>query len=69
MTTFYNFTLKIETSWAKKVAKSILETWNVNVVVYLGFIYFRIEKMKYTKKNNVQCKKFTIYNLNNSDWI
>ena len=26
MTTFYNFTLKIETSWAKKVVKSILET-------------------------------------------
>ena len=29
MTTFYNFTLKIESSWAKKVIKSILETWNV----------------------------------------
>ena len=26
MTTFCNFTLKIETSWAKKVVKSILET-------------------------------------------
>ena len=33
MTTFYNFTLKIETSWAKKVVKSILETWNVSDVI------------------------------------
>ena len=38
MTNFYNFTLKIETSWAKKVVKSILETWYVNVIVYLWFI-------------------------------
>ena len=38
MTTFYNFTRKVETSWAKKVVKSILETWNVNVVVYVWFI-------------------------------
>ena len=45
MTTFYNFTLKIETSKAKKVVKSILETWNVNdAIVYVLFIYFRIEK-------------------------
>ena len=36
MTTFYNFTPKIETSWAKKVVKFILETWNVNdVIVYV----------------------------------
>ena len=35
MTTFYNFTRKIETSWDKKVIKSILETWNVNVIVYV----------------------------------
>ena len=36
MTTFYNFTLKIETSWVKKVVKYILETWNVNdVIVYV----------------------------------
>ena len=26
MTTFYNFTLNIETSWAKKTLKSIMET-------------------------------------------
>ena len=52
MTTFYNFTLKIETSWAKKVVKSILETWNVNdVIVYVWFIYFWIKKIK-----NMQCK-------------
>ena len=30
MTTFYNFTIKIETSWAKKVVKPTLETWNAN---------------------------------------
>ena len=39
MTTFYNFNLKIETSWAKMVVKSILETWNVNdVTVYVWLI-------------------------------
>ena len=40
MTTFYNFTPKIETSRAKKVTKSILENWNdVNdVIVYVLFI-------------------------------
>ena len=30
MTTFYNFTLKTEASWAKTIAKPILETWNAN---------------------------------------
>ena len=40
MTTFSNFTLKIETSSAKKVVKSILESWNVNdVIVYVWFVY------------------------------
>ena len=49
MTIFYNFTLKVETSWAKKVVKSILETWNVNdVIVYVWFI---------KKSKNMQCKK------------
>ena len=39
MTTFYKFTLKVETSWAKKVVKPILETWNANdVIVYVSFI-------------------------------
>ena len=28
MTTFYNFALKIETSWAKTFVIPILETWN-----------------------------------------
>ena len=47
MSTFYNFNLKIEISWTKKVVKSILETWNVNdVIVYVWFIYFRIKKKK-----------------------
>ena len=51
--TFYNFTLKIEISWAKKVVKSILETWNVNdIIVYVWFIYFRIKKIK-----SMQCEK------------
>ena len=36
MTTFYDFALKIETSWATKDAKPSLETWIVNdVIVYI----------------------------------
>ena len=51
MTTLYNFALELETSWAKKVAKPILETWNVNnVVLYVWFIHSRIKKIK-----NMQC--------------
>ena len=51
--TFQNFTLSAETSWAKKVVKSILETWNVNdVIVYVWFIYFQVKNIK-----NMQCKK------------
>ena len=52
MTTFHNFTLKIGTSRAKKVIKSILETWKViDVIVYVWLIYFRIKKIK-----NMECK-------------
>ena len=42
MITFYNFTLKIETSWAKKVVKSIVQTWNVNevTVMFIWFIFW-----------------------------
>ena len=44
MTTFYNFTLKIETSWANGSKKPILEIWNANdVIVYIWFIYPRIK--------------------------
>ena len=51
MTTFQNFTLKIETSGSKKVVKSILEAWNFNdVVVYIWFIYFQVKKIKNAKK-------------------
>ena len=47
MTTFYNFTYKIQTSWAKKVVKSILKTWDANdIIVYVWFIYSRIKKLK-----------------------
>ena len=54
MTNCYDFTLKIETSWAKKVVKFILETWNVNdVIVHVWFIYFQTKK----KNKNMQCKK------------
>ena len=65
MTNCYDFTLKIETSWAKKVVKFILETWNVNdVIVYVWFIYFRIKKKEEyaIKKNNFKFAKFTIKN-------
>ena len=53
MTTFYNFALIIETNWAKKVVKSILETENGanDVIEYVWFIY---SLRKYFK--NMQCK-------------
>ena len=59
MTTLYSFTLKLETSWAKEVVKSILETSDVNVTVYVWFIYFWIKTLKIcnVKNNNI---KFTI---------
>ena len=45
MTTFYDFALKIETSWDKKVVKPSLETWNTNdAVLYISFIYSQIKK-------------------------
>ena len=51
MTTLLNFTFKIETSWAKKVVKSILETWNANdLIVYVWFIYRIYYRNKKTKK-------------------
>ena len=62
MTTFYNFTLKIETSWAKKIAEPILETWNANdVISYVWFVYSRVKKLKICniKKNNSIFTKFT----------
>ena len=43
MTTFYDFPLKTEASWAKKDVKPSLETWNVNVV-YVWYIYSQIKK-------------------------
>ena len=61
MTTFYNFTLKIETSWAKKIVEPILETWNANVISYVWFVYSRVKKLKICniKKNNSIFTKFT----------
>ena len=44
MTTFYDFALKIEASWVKKDVKPSLETWNVNVIVYVCYIYSEIKK-------------------------
>ena len=48
MTTFYNFAFIIETNWAKKVIKPILETGNgANVVTeYVWFIYCLIKNFK-----------------------
>ena len=44
MTTLYNFALKVETSWAKKVLKPIMDTWNTNdVIVYVSFVNSRIK--------------------------
>ena len=39
MTTFYDFALKIETSWAKTDVKSSLETWNVNYVIVCVWLF------------------------------
>ena len=45
MTTFYDFALKTETSWAKKDVKPSFEAWNVNdVIVYDWYIYFQIKQ-------------------------
>ena len=53
VTTFYNFALKIETSWAKRVVKPILESWNAaNVIAYVSFIHSLIKTFK-----NMQCKE------------
>ena len=64
MTTLYNFALKIETSWAKKVVKPISETWNAanNVFVYVWFIHSLTKMLKTctVKKNNSKCTKFAI---------
>ena len=46
MTTFYDFALKIKTSWAKKDVKSNLETWNVDDVVCVWYLYSQIKKKK-----------------------
>ena len=55
MTTFYNFAFKIETCWAKKVIKPILETSNANDdIVYVWFILSLIKNLK---SCNVQCTK------------
>ena len=43
MTTFYDFGLKIETSWAKMDVKPSLETWNVNDAI-VCFVYLFSEK-------------------------
>ena len=66
MTTFYDFALKIETSWDKKVVKPSLETWNTNdAVLYISFIYSQIKKILKIcniKRSNSKCTKFTIKN-------
>ena len=68
MTTFYDFALKIETSWAKMDVKPDLETWRVNdAIVYVWYIYSQIKKKVKTwniKRNNSKCSKLTIYNKN-----
>ena len=70
MATFYNFALKIETCGAKRVVKTIFESWDANVIVYIySFLGEKIIKTCNVKKNNFKCTKFTIKNYNNSDSI
>ena len=54
MAIFYNFALKIEPTWAKKVVRPILETWDAanGVTVYDWFIHSVTKTFK-----NMQCKK------------
>ena len=53
MTNFYIFALKIETNWAKRVVKPILEIWNAaDVIVYVWFIHSVINDFE-----NMQCEK------------
>ena len=50
MTTFFNFALKIETSWAKMDVNPSLQTWNVDdVIVYVWYNYSQIKKIKNMK--------------------
>ena len=60
MTTFYDFALKIETSWAKKDVKPSLETWNIND--FIMNVWHKKLKMWNIKKKNSKCSKFTIKN-------
>ena len=65
MTTFCDFALNIEASWAKKDVKPSLESWNVNdVIVYVWYNYSQIKRPKIwnVNKNNSKCSKFTIKN-------
>ena len=65
MTTFYNFALKIETSWVESVVKSVSETRNASdVTLYVCFIHSGVKILKTykVKKNNPKCAKFTIEN-------
>ena len=51
MTNFYNFALKIEAIWVKKVVQPILETWNRanDVFVHVWFIHSLIKDLKTLK--------------------
>ena len=54
---FYNFALKIETSGAKKVVKSIMKTWNY-VIVHVWFIHSLIKFLRTcnVKQNNLNAQ-------------
>ena len=39
MTTLYNFAVKIETNWAKKVVKPILETWMPPMMIIIMILF------------------------------
>ena len=59
MTTFHNFALKGETSWATRVIKPILKTRNVLMYVYVsmhGLLYLR-------KRNYLETQKSVIFGL------
>ena len=57
LSTFYNFALKIENCWAERVVKSILETRNANIVVYVWFIHSWLKYVKHSMQKRIMSKK------------
>ena len=62
MTTFHNFARRLETNWAKRVVKPILEVKSAsdNNTLYVWFIHIKLLKRYNKKHNNSKCTKWII---------